>query len=77
MSTITVRIPDSMHVTAKQLAHEDHVSLNQFISTAVAEKVSALLTLEYIEARAKRGNREEFEQVLAKVPNANPVENDQ
>ncbi len=72
----TVRLPDSLHATAKTLAKQEHVSINQLISTAVAEKISALMTEDYLEARAKRGKRRDFMAILAKVPDAEPVEHD-
>lgn len=42
MSTISVRLPDSLHQMAKAIATEDHISMNQFIASAVAEKISAI-----------------------------------
>ena len=46
--------------------------MNQFITLAVTEKVSALMTVEYLEKRAKRGSRQRFEAVLANVPDVEP-----
>ena len=77
MSTLSLRLPDSLHATMKTLARQEHVSINQLISTAVAEKISALLTEDYLEARAKRGKRRDFMAVLAKVPDTEPAEHDQ
>ena len=68
MSTLSLRLPDSLHSTARALAKQEHVSVNQLIATAVAEKISALMTEDYLEARAKRGRRRDYEAVLAKVP---------
>lgn len=76
MSALSLRLPDSLHATASKLAKQDHVSVNQFISTAVAEKISAMTTETYLEKRAKRGNRKKFDAVLAKVPNVEPDERD-
>ena len=76
MSTLSLRLPDSLHETAKTLAKQEHVSVNQLITTAVAEKISALMTENYLEQRAKRGKRKKFEAVLAKVPDAEPDEAD-
>jgi predicted HicB family RNase H-like nuclease len=45
MTTISIRLPDSLHKMAKNIASEDHVSMNQFIASAVAEKISALAAL--------------------------------
>ncbi|MCE2450416.1 MAG: toxin-antitoxin system HicB family antitoxin [Candidatus Latescibacteria bacterium] len=72
MSTLSVRLPDSLHERIKQMAEGEGVSMNQFITLAVTEKVSALMTVEYLEERAKRGSRQKFEAVLANVPDIEP-----
>jgi len=76
MSSITVRLPDSLHRKVREVAKEDGVSINQFISSAVGEKLSSVLTLDYLERRAKRGSREAFDRILAKVPDRDPLEHD-
>ncbi|MCL4457253.1 MAG: type II toxin-antitoxin system HicB family antitoxin [Nitrospirae bacterium] len=76
MSTISLRLPDSLHETARELARKDRVSINQFIATALAEKISALITGEYLEERAKRGSRKKFEKAMAKVADVEPEEYD-
>jgi len=76
MSTISLRLPDSLHQQVRELAERDNISINQFISTALAEKMSALMTLEYLEARAKRGDRDKFERALSKVPDVPADERD-
>jgi len=60
MSTLTLRIPDSLHRTLRQAAEQDGVSINQFVSLAVAEKLSALQTYNLIAERAGNGSREKF-----------------
>ena len=72
MSTISLRIPDSLHTYAKALARKDGISVNQLITTALAEKMSALATETYLEERAKRGNRKAFENALASVADVDP-----
>ncbi len=67
MSALNLRLPDSLHEQVRILANQDNVSMNQFIALAVAEKVSALLTLDYLEQRASRGSREKFDAVLEKI----------
>jgi len=76
MSTLSLRLPDSLYETALALAKREHVSVDQLISTAVAEKISALMTEDYLEGRAKRGKREDYDAVLAKVPDVEPDEGD-
>ncbi len=72
MSTLSLRIPDSLHAEIRQLAEQEGISINQFIASAAAEKLSALRTASYLKQRAKRGNRAAFEAVLAKVPDTMP-----
>ncbi len=67
MSALNLRLPDSLHDQVRVLASQDNVSMNQFIALAVAEKVSALLTIDYLEQRAKRGSREKFDAILDKI----------
>ena len=76
MSTLSLRLPESLHRQIRELARREGISINQFISTAAAEKVSALLTVDYLEQRARRADRNEFEAVLAKVPDVEPEEHD-
>jgi hypothetical protein len=73
---MSVRIPESLHETVRQLAKRDHVSINQFITTALAEKVSALMTEDYLEQRARRGDRQKFETALAGVADVEAEEED-
>jgi len=56
---------------------QDSVSLNQFIATAVAEKVSALSTQSYLKQRASQGNKEKFLYALSKVPEVEPLNGDE
>jgi hypothetical protein len=74
MSTLNVNIPESLHRRAQSLAEDDGVPLDQFIATALAEKVAVLDADSYIRERAARGSREKFDRVLAKVPDVEPEE---
>ena len=76
MSALSLRLPESLHKQVKELAKNEGMSMDQFITSAVAEKLSALMTEEYLAERAARGNREAFERVLAKVPDVEPDEED-
>lgn len=76
MSTISLRLPDSLHKQARKLAEKESVSINQLITLALSEKLSALMTEEYLEARAKRGSRKKFERAMTKVSKAEAEEYD-
>ena len=76
MSTLSIRLPNSLHERVRELAKREGVSINQFVSTAVKEKLSALMTEEYLNERAKRGSRKKFEAALSRVPDVEPEDND-
>jgi hypothetical protein len=76
MSAISLRLSESIHRQVRELVQREGVSINQFISAAVAEKLSALLTQEYLEKRARRGDRRKFEKALSKVKNVGPLHGD-
>jgi hypothetical protein len=77
MINIRLRLPDSLHQSLRDLAERDNVSINQFITTAVAEKVSALATESYLNERAKRADKRKFKKVLAKVSKRPPRAGDE
>jgi predicted transcriptional regulator len=76
MSTISLRLPDYLHETVRKLAERENISINQLITLALAEKVSALMTEEYLEGRAKRGDRNKFEQAMSQVADVDPEPQD-
>jgi predicted transcriptional regulator len=76
MSAISLNLPDSLYKRLEELAKRENVSIDQFISSALAEKISALLTQEYLEQRASRGDREKFERAMNKAADTEPEEYD-
>jgi len=68
MSAISVRLPDSLHRRVKELAARDTVSINQLITVALAEKLSALETEDYLAKRAARATKSKFRRALKSVP---------
>jgi len=77
MGALSLRLPESIHRHIREIAKQEGVSINQFISSAVSEKISALLTEEYIKARAARADLNKVEQILANVPERPPVAGDE
>jgi hypothetical protein len=77
MSTLSLRLPASLHHKIRELSGRDEVSINQFIATAVAEKAAALLTVEYLEARGRHASRTRFDRIMARVPNVPPMPGDE
>jgi hypothetical protein len=76
VSTISLRLPHYLHTQVRELAKQENVSINQFITLALAEKISALLTEDYLAKRASMGSRNKFEQAMAKVADVEPLSQD-
>ena len=74
MGALSLRLPDSIHRHIKEIAKREGVSINQFISSAVSEKISAIMTEEYLMIRAKRGD---FKKILDQVPDREPLPGDE
>lgn len=76
MHQINIKLPNSLHHAAAELAKKENISINQFIMLAIAEKLSALGTEDFIENRGKRANRKKFLEVLDSAPDIEPNEED-
>ena len=77
MSALSLRLPESIHRHIREIARKEGVSINQFISSALSEKISALMTEDYLEKRAKRARKSDLRKILAKVPSRTPILDDE
>ena len=68
MTTLTLRLPVSLHLKIKEIAKDEGISINQFLASAAAEKMSALLTQTYLEKEAQKGSWDIFEKVMNAIP---------
>jgi len=75
-NTLRLQLPNSLHEQVCRLAERESISVSQLVILAVTEKVSALMTQEYLSERAERGSREKFENAMAKVADTEPEEYD-
>lgn len=76
MSTLSLRLPESVHRQLAALAKREGVSINQLINSAISEKLAALMTEGYLEGRAARATRDKFDAALAKVADIEPEDVD-
>ena len=76
MSTISLRLPESLHKKARELSKTDKVSINQFIASALAEKISAFFSEDYFAKRSKAANKKSFAKALAKIKKTEPEDFD-
>ena len=64
MSTISLRLPDSLHAEVRKLAERENVSINQLATLALAEKVAALETADYLLQRASIADKKKFQRAM-------------
>jgi hypothetical protein len=72
MSAVNVNLSESVHKYLAALAEKEGVSVEHFVATAVAEKISALTTEDYLQERASRGSRQDLKRILDQVPDREP-----
>jgi hypothetical protein len=74
---ITFNKKDFHGIDRFDIKEADGISMNQFIASAVAEKIAAFETKEYLEERAKKARRTKFKRAMAKVAAVKPDEQDE
>jgi len=75
--TYPLRLPRSVKEAVTQRAQADGVSVNQFIATAVAEKLAALGTAEFFAERAERADFEVFRRIMGRKGGEAPQAGDE
>jgi len=77
-TTYPLKLPNSIKKEAQRLAKEDGVSLNHWISVAVAQKIGSVETAEeFFKQRGKSGSRERIAELLRRVPHHPPDRGDE
>ncbi len=76
MNTVSLTLPQSLQEQVEALAQKEGISVPEFITLAVAEKLATLATADYLAERAKRGSRDKLLAVLAKAPDVELEEYD-
>jgi len=77
MTNYPLRLPDHVMAEVKAMAARSGTSLNQFLSTLIAERVGEMKALAYVEARASRADIGKALEVLAQVPDRKPMAGDE
>jgi hypothetical protein len=77
-ATYPLKLPTSLKQAAARLAKEDGVSLNQWIATAVAQKVGVVETAaEFFRHRSQGATGAGLSSVLERVPDVPPMAGDE
>lgn len=77
MGALSLRLPESIHRHIRDIAKKEGVSINQLISSAIAEKISAIMTEDYLKTRAERADINDMKAILNKVADRKPLEGDE
>jgi hypothetical protein len=77
MSTLTVQMSESLARQLREYAAKEGLTVDQLLSSAAAEKLSALMTLDHLRQRALRAKREDFAAFLGASPDVSPLPGDE
>ena len=76
MNVDDIPLAPQLQVYLSVLAGREGVSVEQFVASAVTEKVLALMAEDSLSVRAERGSRDAYDAALATVPDVEPDEHD-
>ena len=77
MSTMTIQLPEGVARQLRECPAREGVTVDQLMSSAAAEKLSAMLTLEHLRERARNAKREDFIAFLNGSPDVPPMPGDE
>ncbi len=77
MARMSLRLPESLHQAAREVAQRDGISIHQLVVTALGKKIAALRTVEYLQERAKNAAAANWDKILARVPDVEAEAHDQ
>ena len=77
MTTLNLTLPNSIQRHLQEMADLEGVPVNQFVMSAVVEKISALTAESYLRMRAGRADPAAFWAILDKVPQRPPLAGDE
>lgn len=75
-ATYPLRLPRSVKAEVERRAKADGTSVNQFVATAVAEKLAAMNSVAFFAERRDRADFDAFDRIMARPGGEVPVEGD-
>jgi HicB-like protein involved in pilus formation len=76
-STYPLRLPRSVKAEVERRAKADGISINQFVATAVAEKLAAMITAEFFAERRQRADMKAFDRLMRRKGGEPPQPGDE
>lgn len=77
LSTYPLRLPRSIRAGVDRFSQQDGISVNQFVSIAVAEKLAMLQAQVYFAERSARANMDAFDQLMQRSTGVSPQSGDE
>jgi HicB family len=75
-STFPLRLPRSVKAEVERRAKQDGTSINQFVATAVAEKLAAMNTAEFFAERRAQADFDAFDRIMRRKGGETPQPDD-
>jgi hypothetical protein len=75
-STYPLRLPRSIKAEVERRAKEDGISINQFVATAVAEKLAVMNTATFFAERRNRADFKAFDRLMRRKGGEPPAPDD-
>jgi hypothetical protein len=77
MTTLQANIPDDLHQAVLAQAEREHLSVDALVSRSLRAAVALPLLGLTVQERASRGNWEDFDRIMARVPDVPPAPEDE
>jgi len=72
MSTLRIKLPDSIRQRVEHFASEEGVSTDDFLATVITQRIAVAEADSYIRRRGSRGSAARMLDILKRVPDAEP-----
>lgn len=76
MSSYSLQLPEALLEEVRRLAAQNQVTLDQWLLTAISEKVGAERTIQLLRHYAERADVAQFDRILSRVPDVEPISGD-
>jgi cell division protein FtsB len=76
MIKLTAQVSEALYKQVEALAAQENLSIDQLVALALEAQVSTWSSQNYLQERARRGNWENVQKLLEKVPDVEPEEYD-
>jgi len=77
MTKLHANIPDDLHRELMKQAEIENLSTDELIARSLRASVALPLLRLSMEERASKGDWNDFDRIMAKVPDASPVQGDE